>query len=197
MLTSGVGSFVPNYKISNSAVDYIMSNIIFPTLEALEKSGTPYVGILGIDCVLTPDNQIVTLGYNSFLQEHDAQGVLEIIDENILDIIQACAIGSFADDYEKIKISDKFAVSCVLSCGKKSGEVIEGLDKLNDDTLVAHFNTKKNKYLEYETLDDRTLLITRSAKTLTRAKEDLYEEIEQIKFNGKTHRHDICRVIYK
>lgn len=194
LLTSGMGCYAPDYKISEGTEQYIMNEIIFPTLDCLAQNGTPYVGILGLDAVLTPENDVVALEYNSTLQEHDCQSVLSLMNENFYYLMQACALGTFADDYDRIDMSDDFSVSAVLSSGRKSGSIISGLDKLDELTKIAHFNTKKNKYLEYETVGDRTLLITRNAKTISCAAENLYDEIELIKFDGKKHRKDLCLV---
>lgn len=195
LLTSGMGSYAPDYKVSKQIEQRIMNNVIFPTLNTLADSHTPYVGILGLDCVLTPEGHVVALEFNTFFQEHDCQSILALLDENLFKLIEACTIGSFADDYNNIDIADEFAVSCVLSSGKKSGAVISGLDKLDDDTLVAHFNTKKNQYMEFETRGDRTLIVTKTAKTLSRAKERLYDEVSIIEFDGKKHRKDICLIV--
>lgn len=194
LLTSGMGCYAPDYKISTNTEQFIMQEIIMPTLDNLAKNGTPYVGILGLDAVLTPENDVVALEFNTSLQEHDCQGVLSLMDENLFELMQACAMGTFADDYETIAMSEKYAVSAVLSAGRKSGSIISGLDKLDETTLVAHFNTVKNKYLEYETVGDRTLLITKNAKTISHAVENLYEEIELIEFDGKKHRKDLCLI---
>lgn len=194
LLTSGMGCYAPDYKISKENEAFIMNEIIFPTLNDLAQKGTPYVGILGLDAVLTPNNEVVALEYNTSLQEHDCQGVLSLMDENLFYLIQACAMGSFADDYEKIDMSEDFAVSAVLCAGRKSGSIISGLDQLDDSTLVAHFNTVKNRYLEYETVGDRTLLVTKNAKTISHAVENLYDEIALIEFDGKKHRKDLCAV---
>jgi phosphoribosylamine--glycine ligase len=156
----------------------------------------PYVGILGLDAVLTSEGDIVALEYNTFLQEHDCQGVLALMKENLFYLMEACTIGAFADDYNRIEMTDYTAVSCVLSAGKKSGAVISGLDTLDEATKIAHFNTVKNKYLEYETTGDRTLLVTRTAKTISRAAGNLYEELELIEFDGKKHRKDLCTVLF-
>ncbi len=194
LLTSGMGCYTPDYKISSETERYIMNEMIFPTLDSLAQNGTPYVGILGLDAVLTPENDVVALEYNTSLQEHDCQGVLSLMNENLLYLMQACAMGTFADDYENVAMSEDFAVSAVLSAGRKSGSIISGLDRLDEATKIAHFNTIKNKYLEYETVGDRTLLITRNAKTISRAVENLYDEIELIEFDGKKHRKDLCFV---
>ena len=189
-----MGCYAPDYKVSDEIEHYIMNEFIFPTLDNLAQNGKPYIGILGLDAVLTPEGDVVALEFNSSLQEHDCQGVLSLVNENIYYLMQACSLGSFADDYQKIDMSDNVAVSAVLSSGRKSGSVITGLDDLDEDTKVAHFNTIKNKYLEYETSGDRTLLVTRNAKTINRATESLYEEIDLIKYDGKKHRKDLCLI---
>ncbi len=194
LLTSGMGSYAPDYKISKNVEQHVLDKIIYPTIEVLSEKQIPYIGILGVDCVLTPDNDVVAIDYNTFLQEHDCQSVLSLMNEDIYKLIESCTIGAFADDYEKIEMADDVAVSCVLSSGKKSGAIISGLDKIDESTKVAHFNTHKNKYLEFETTGDRTLLITKNAKTITRAVENLYEEVELIEFDGKKHRKDLCLV---
>ena len=194
LLTSGMGCYAPDYKISQEIERYMMNEFIFPTLDNLAQNGTPYVGILGIDAVLTPENDVVALEYSTALQEHDCQTVLSLMNENLFYLMQACAMGSFADDYQYIDMSEDFAVSAVLSSGRVSGSIISGLEDLDETTKVAHFNTVKNKYLEYETVGDRTLLVTKTAKTISRAVENLYNEIDLIKFDGKKHRKDLCLV---
>lgn len=191
LVTSGMGSFVPDYKISKQLEKRLLQQVIYPTLNHLARSHTPYVGIFGVDCILTPQDQFYVIEFNSFLQAPDCQGILALINENLYNIFEACVIGSFADDYEKIDIDDKYAVSCVLSSGKNENGIIYGLDDLDDETQVAHFNTRKNPYLEYETKGDRTLVITRTARTLSRAIDTMYEEISLINFDGMKYRKDI------
>lgn len=191
LVTSGLGAFVPDYKVSSQIEKKILQQIIYPTLDSLVRNQTPYVGILGVDCVITSQDQLFALEFNSFLQAPECQGVLDLLSENLYNLIHACTIGSFADDYEKIDIEDSYAVSCVLSSGKKEGSIIYGLDDLDEKTKVGHFNTRKNAYLEYETKGDRTLVLTRKARTLSRAIGSLYEEVSLIKFDGKKYRKDI------
>lgn len=190
LLTSGMGSFTPDYKVSNQIENKILQQIIYPTLNTLARQHTPYVGILGVDLVMNENEQLFVIEYNSFLQAPDSQGVLALLNENIYQLFEACVVGSFADDYERIDIADGYAASCVV-LGKKQGVVINGLDELDENTMVAHFNTKKNSYLEYETLGGRTLVLTRTARVLSKAVNDLYEELSTIKFDGMKFRRDI------
>lgn len=192
ILTSGVGAYTPDYKISSDIENSVMQNVVERVLVSLQRKETPYLGVLGIDCVLTTDGNFVTLDFKPFLSDHDAEAVLNLVDENLLTLFEACAVGSFADDYEKIDVSDNSSVSCVISSRKK-GEIIKGLELVESD--ITHFATTKNKYFEYETVEGKTLVLTKTAKTLSRARKHLYEDVELISFSGKKCRNDICEKV--
>lgn len=194
ILTSGVGAYTPDYKISSDIENSVMQNVVERVLASLQRKETPYLGVLGIDCVLTSDGNFVTLDFKPFLSDHDAEAVLNLVDENLLTLFEACAVGSFADDYEKIDVSDNSSVSCVISSRKK-GEIIKGLELVESD--ITHFATTKNKYFEYETVEGKTLVLTKTAKTLSRARKHLYEDVELISFSGKKCRNDICEKVEK
>lgn len=192
ILTSGVGAFTPDYKVSSIVENSVMQNVVTRVLESLQRKETPYLGILGVDCVLNNDGSFVTLDFKPFLSDHDADAVLNLVDENLLTLFEACAVGSFADDYEKIDVSENSSVSCVISSRKK-GEIIKGIELVESD--ITHFATTKNKYLEYETIEGKTLVLTKTAKTLSRARKHLYEDVELISFSGKKCRKDICEAV--
>ena len=194
VMTSGMGAYSPCMKLTDDHIAYIISEIAYPLIDSLEAQGNPYLGIIGFDGILTPDGKISIIECNTFLRDHDAQCILSLINHDIYKLMEACVIGSFSDDYDYIDIKDEFAVSGVLSSGRYKNSVIEGLDELQDDTLVAHLNTKRNEYLEYETQGYNALVVTRIAKTLSRAKQGLYEELEFINFEGKRYRKDICAI---
>lgn len=194
ILTSGVGAYTPDYKVSHDVENSLMTCVVSRVLEALQRKETPYLGILGIDCVLMDDGRFVTLDFKPFLSDHDAEAVLNLVDENLLTLFEACAVGSFADDYEKIDVSENSSVACVISSRKK-GEIIKGIELVESD--ITHFATKKNKYFEYETVEGKTLVLTRTAKTLSRACKYLYEDVELISFDGKKYRNDICEQVEK
>lgn len=194
ILTSGVGAYAPDYKISKETETQLMKNVVLNVLEALNKKDTPYLGILGVDCVLKDDGKFTILDFKPFFSNHDSQAILNLVDENLLTLFEACAVGSFADDYETIKVSDYSSVSCVLSSRQKD-KPITGLDLAESD--ITPFALKKNKYLEYETIEGKNLVVTRTAKTLSRARQELYEDIDVINFDGKKYRTDICKNVEK
>lgn len=194
IMTSGMGAYSPCTKLTDGHIDYMMNDIVYPLVESLERQGNPYLGIIGFDGIITTEGKISIIECNTFLRDHDAQCVLSLLNNDIYKLMEACVIGSFSDEYDYLKIKDEFAISGVLTSGKYKNSVITGLDDLQDDTYIGHLNTKRNEYLEYETQGDRALVVTKVAKTLSRARVGLYEELDFIDFEGKKYRKDICAV---
>lgn len=195
--TEGMGATSPFSKLTYDLEDYIMNEIVYPVINHLADNGTPYLGIVGFDGVITQNGDVAISECRPFLQDHDAHSVLSLIDSNIFNVMHACAIGSFSDDYDMIEFNDDYAQSCVLSSGRYVGNVIEGLDELDEMTFVDHISTRQNEYTEFETLGDRTLVLTTKAKTLSRALSNLSEEVELVKFDGKTYRKDLIYTLVK
>lgn len=192
ILTPGMGVYCPDYKLSYELQDRILKEVAAPVLENLAAREIPYLGILGIEGVLTSSDTYTILELKPFLSNHDCQAVLNLVNENLYTLFEACAVGSFADDYETLDISSNSSVSCVLSSGKIKDDVINGLD-LADNVNINHFNTKRNEYFEYLTSGGRSLVLTKTSSTLSRARELLYEDVDVINFRGKKFRKDICK----
>lgn len=190
LLTGGMGAFAPDYKVSGIVVDGIMQNVR-NVLSSLEKRQNPYLGILGIDCILTDADKFVTLGFTPFLKDHHASLVIDLLDENLFTLLEACAVGSFADDFEAIRLNGLSGVSAVLY-SRTAGNIVTGVELLDDETDLVPFNINKNEYMEYVTEKGRNFVITQTASTLNRAKELLYDDIDTINFDGKKFRTDIC-----
>ena len=125
------------------------------------------------------------------MKDHHAPLVLDLLDENLFTLFEACAVGSFADDYEGINLNGLSGISAVLY-SRAAGNIITGTELLEDETDLTPFNISKNEYLEYVTIKGRNLILTRTASTLTRAKELLYDDIDSVNFDGKKFRSDIC-----
>ncbi len=191
LFTRGIGAYVPDYKVSFDVVGKLMNQVVYPILNNLEKREVPYLGILGVEAVLKPDDTFVVTGFTPFLKEHDAQAVISTLDTDLYSLFEACAVGSFADDYEYIGLNDLSAVTCVL-VARKEDAVINGVDLLDESCQLTYFGTSKNNYFEYLTNKGRTLALTQTSTTFSRARELLYDNVDEIYFEGKKYRHDIC-----
>ena len=197
-LTKGMGACIPNYKLSLDNEYFIMDNIVYPILEAIEMGGSPYLGILAVNAILTEDGNIQVLGFDTFLQDCDTSAILELLDTDMLNLIEACIIGSFSDEYDFIPQKELFATSLVLFSKNKDNNEnsIKGLESLDDNTSLDFYpSVTKNKYLEYEAQTGAALVLTAFARTSTTATKKVYEEANIIDFKGITYRKDICKPI--
>lgn len=195
-LTNGMGACSPNYKLSLEQEYYLMDNVIYPTLDYCEIEGNPYLGILGVNGILTEDGRIFVLGWQAFMQDCDAAAVLEVLDEDLYNLFKSCVVGSFSDEVEGINLFNKYSTSLVLTCKNKENveNAIMGLDKLDEETKATFYpNVNKNKYLEYEANNGSNIILTTSGTTVAKAVEKMYEEAEEIEFKGKSYRRDICK----
>ena len=198
-LTSGMGACSPNFKLSLDDEYFIMNNVIYPTLDYLDISGNPYLGILGVNGILDDNKNIYILGWNSFMQNCDATAILENIDDDLYDLFESCVIGSFSDEINNINLADKYSMSLVLNCNRRDTKenVIKGLDDLSDDIITTFSpSVKRNKYLELEAEYGQVMTLTSSASTLSKARSSVYSNASIIDFSGLNYRNDICNVIY-
>ena len=197
-ITEGMGACSPNYKLSFENECFLTENVIYPTIEFLEKQGTPYSGIIGVNGILTEDNTIEVLGYQSFMQDADCAGIIELIDSNLYDLFEACAMGTFSDEVSYIGQKNMSAVSVVLSCKTKENQqnVISGIEDIDEDCKISFSrNTKINKYLEYEADYGSVAVVTAFGGTVSSASEKAYEEVANINFKGVNYRKDICKPV--
>lgn len=195
-LTSGMGACSPNYKMSLENEYFLMDNVIYPVLDYFEIEGNPYLGIIGINGVLTEDGKIQILGFEAFMQDSDADAVLANINSDLYKLFESCVIGSFSDEIDFIPQKNTTLTSVVLVCKNKNNEenVISGIDSLDEDTIVSFYPAvNKNKYLEYETKTGPAMVVTATSSVASSSIKKVYSEIENISFNGMFYRKDICR----
>ena len=195
-LTSGMGACVPNYKLSLENEAMLMESVVYPTLDYLNAQNCQYVGILGVNGIIEKDGQLQILGYQTFLQDADADSILEMIDTDIYSLIESCTLGSFSDEVEYIPQKNMSAVSLVLNCTNKdnSNNYVTGLDNIDEDVKISFYgNIRKNKYLEPEVEYGPVAVLTAYGRSISSASEKVYNEAESVVFNGKRYRNDICK----
>ncbi len=188
IFTSGVGAYVPDYKVSIDVQNEIFKNVFLNVINSLERKSVPYMGILGADIILT-ENGYSVIEFKPFFQNIDCQAVLNCIDEDLIELFEACANGFFADEYEDILMNDNVSVSCLVS-SRKEQVVIPNVENL--DSEVSFLNVQKNKYFEYVSSKGNNLVLTACAKTFSRAKQILSEDLSHIMFESMKYRKDIC-----
>lgn len=198
--TGGMGNFSPSPFYTKEVDEFCKKYIYQPTVDAMKAEGRPFKGVIFFGLMLTPDGPKV-LEYNARFGDPEAQVVLPRLENDIVDVFEACIDGTL--DQVDLKFDNDRATVCVILASDgypveyKKGFPIKGLEKFKgkDDYYVFHSGTKFNENGQIVTNGGRVLGVTATGKDLKEARKKAYEATEWISFENKYMRHDIGKAI--
>ncbi len=198
--TGGMGNFSPSPFYTKEVDEFCKKYIYQATVDAMKAEGRSFKGVIFFGLMLTPDGPKV-LEYNARFGDPEAQVVLPRLENDIVDVFEACIDGTL--DQVDLKFDNDRATVCVILASDgypveyKKGFPIEGLEKFKgkDDYYVFHSGTKFNENGQIVTNGGRVLGVTATGKDLKEARKKAYEATEWISFENKYMRHDIGKAI--
>lgn len=189
IFTDGIGCYAPDSGISASTRESI-KNIAENIISYFEKNGHTYTGILGLECLYTPEEEFVVNSIKPFLQNHDSRAVLNLCNDNLYDIFISCINGAFSDEYSEINFSELTSVSATIS-SSLNNNIINKLDILEESIDFINIKDKNNDTYTFNPGENFT--ITQTCATLTKAREALNEDIEILKSDNIDYCTDILK----
>ena len=192
--TGGMGTFSPSRIYTKEMEDYCMEKVFKPTVDAMNKEGRKFKGILYFGIMVTAEGPKV-LEYNARFGDPETQVVIPRLKTDLLEIFNAI-IDEKLDEVD-IEWEDNAAVCVIMASGGypkeyKTGYEITGLDEAQKDanTVVFHAGTKceDGKYL---TAGGRVLGVTAVESNLDLAIKKAYEGVAKISFKDMHFRKDI------
>jgi phosphoribosylamine--glycine ligase len=197
--TGGMGNFSPSPFYTPEVDDFCQKYIYQPTVDAMAAEGRPFTGVIFFGLMLTADGPKV-LEYNARFGDPEAQVVLPRLENDIIDVMEACIEGRL--DSLDLKFSDEAAVCVVLASegypvAYEKGLPITGFEAFEgkDDYFCFHAGTKFDEHGTIVTNGGRVLGITALGRDLKEARTKAYEATEWISFANKYMRHDIGKAI--
>jgi phosphoribosylamine--glycine ligase len=194
--TGGMGTFSPSPLYDEKLAKRCMMDIFVPTLEAMNKEGREFKGVLYFGLMLTKDGPKV-IEYNARFGDPETQVVLPRLKTDLLEIFEAVIDEKLADI--NIQWNDCSAVCVVAASGGYPGKYATGLEingldeaEANGDTIVFHAGTSF-KAGKFYTAGGRVLGVTAVEETMDKAIDKAYAGIEKISFEGIHFRKDIGR----
>lgn len=192
--TGGMGTFSPSRIYTDEIAKQCMDTIFKPTVDALNKEGRQFKGIIYFGLMLTKDGPKV-IEYNARFGDPETQVILPRLKSDLCEIFEACIDGTL--DKLNVEWYDNAACCVVLASGGypesyTKGYEITGLDdvKKRSDIVVFHAGTalKDGKYV---TNGGRVLGITGIGKDLDDAIKIAYEGVDIVSFENVHYRKDI------
>lgn len=198
--TGGMGTFSPSPFYTEEVDAFCKKYIYQPTVDAMKAEGRPFKGIIFFGLMLTLEGPKV-LEYNARFGDPETQVVLPRLENDIVDLFEACIDGTL--DQTELKFDNSRATVCVMlaSAGYpleyKKGLPITGLERFEglDGYYVFHSGTKLDGEGRIVTNGGRVLGVTANGATLKEARENAYRAVEWVNFENKYMRRDIGKAI--
>lgn len=190
--TGGMGAYAPAPVMTPALVKEVEDTILRPTIEGLRQEGITYQGCLYAGLMITAKGPKV-VEFNCRFGDPETQAVLPLLDSDLAEIMYACTQGNLRPDMVQWKPASACCVimaSAGYPASSHKGDVIEGLDALDQDAMVFHSGTAK-KDGSYVTNGGRVLGVTAVAPTLQEAISKAYKNVHAIHFDGQQVRSDI------
>ena len=191
--TDGMGAFSPSPLVSPQLLADIDRTIVRPALTGMAAEGTPYVGILYADIILTPTGPRV-LEFNCSFGDPGTQVLLPLLQSDLLELLVACVDGTLAQ--VKPRWRKDAAVTVVMASEGYPQEYRTGLEIFGVDAAEAAGCTVFQAGTRWKgerllTSGGRVLAVTALGRSVGQAAHHAYAGVERIRFAGAHCRRDI------
>lgn len=197
--TGGMGNFSPSPFYTKEVDEFCRKYIYQATVDAMKAEGRPFKGVIFFGLMLTP-NEPRVLEYNARFGDPEAQVVLPRMENDIIDVFEACIDGTL--DSIDLKFADNAAVCVVLASdgypvSYEKGFEITGMENFDgkDGYYLFHAGSAFDSEGRIVTNGGRVLGVTALGATLKEARANAYKATEWVDFKNKYMRHDIGKAI--
>ncbi len=192
--TGGMGAYSPAPIVTKKLERKIMGTIMVPTVQAMEKEGRLFKGVLYAGLMIH-DSEVKVLEFNARFGDPETQPVMARLDTDLIEIIEAILDGRLAKI--DIKWKPESAVCVVMASGGypgkyEKGKEIKGLEKAtgHKNVMVFHSGTSL-KNSKIVTDGGRVLGVTGLGAVVAAAIDNAYAGVREISFDGAHYRRDI------
>lgn len=192
--TGGMGVYTPLPFVRQELKERIFQEVIAGTLQALQKRGITFNGVLYSNIMLTEQGPMV-LEHNTRFGDPETQSFMMLLREDLLDILTYSSASSLKPEQ---LWKPGYAVSITVASGGYPGEYrsglpISGIEDANrqEGVQVFHAGTAL-KEDQLVTAGGRVLSVAAHGTTLSEAASRAYEAINYISFDGMHYRRDIA-----
>lgn len=192
--TGGMGAYSPAPVLSAEIEERAMREIIRPTINEMNKRGTPFQGVLYAGLMIE-NGQPRLVEYNARFGDPEAQVLMMRLGAQALDLMHATAEGRL--DQCAVNWAEDHALTVVMAANGYPGDytkgsVINGLDACPADSfhMVFHAGTS-SKDGKITASGGRVLSVTARGASLREAADRAYAMVDQIEWPEGFCRRDI------
>ena len=192
--TGGMGAYSPAPVVDAAMHARIMDEVIWPTVRGLAAEGTPYTGFLYAGLMIAPDGTPNVLEFNCRFGDPETQPIMARLQSDLVGLCEAALDGRL--DSAQARWDERAAVGVVLAAGgypdaPRKDDPIDGLDEAAAlPGKLFHAGTRSQGG-QVVTSGGRVLCAVGLGATVGIAREQAYDIVRAIRFDGMQYRRDI------
>jgi phosphoribosylamine---glycine ligase len=193
--TGGMGAYSPAPVVTPAIHERIMREVMLPTVAALAREGTPYLGFLYAGVMIAADGTPNVLEFNCRFGDPETQPILARLRSDLTTLCEAALAGRLAD--AEVEWDPRAAVGVVLAAGGypdavRKGDEIHGLEAAAKlPGKVFHAGTTLDAAGRVVTSGGRVLCAVGLGTTVRAAQQQAYALARAIEWEGVQYRRDI------
>ncbi|NUR60115.1 MAG: phosphoribosylamine--glycine ligase [Catenulispora sp.] len=194
--TGGMGSYCPLPWAPEGLTEEVVTTVVQPLVDELDRRGTPFAGLVFAGLALTAKGLRV-VEFNARFGDPETQSVLAMLDSPLSELLYAAATGTLAE-VPAPRWRDGAAVTVVLAAAgypgtPRGGDAITGIaDAEQLETVVNQAGTRRDGTGTLVTGGGRVLAVTAVAADLAAARAKAYAGVAAVRFDGAQYRTDIA-----
>lgn len=194
--TGGMGAYSPAPVVTPTVHDWVMQNVIEPTVRGMAAEGHPYTGFLYAGLMIAPDGTAKVLEFNCRFGDPETQPIMMRLRSDLVALCQAACAGELAG--KSIDFDPRATVGVVMAAGGypdsyNKGDVIVGIEAAEaNGAKVFQAGTKLNADGELVTTGGRVLCVTAIGESVTEAQQQAYAAVQKINWDNVYYRTDIA-----
>ncbi|TWF94759.1 phosphoribosylamine--glycine ligase [Saccharopolyspora dendranthemae] len=190
--TGGMGAYAPLPWAPDGLVDEVVRAVVQPTVDELDRRGTPFSGLLYAGLALTSNGPQV-IEFNCRFGDPETQAVLALLHTPLARLFDAVAREQLADQ-PALEWEEGSAVTVVLAAEGYPGrprvdDVIQGSDLQG----VLHSGTRRREDGAVMSAGGRVLSVVATGSDLGAARDEVYQRVDRVHLPGAHWRTDIAR----
>jgi phosphoribosylamine---glycine ligase len=192
--TGGMGAYSPAPVVTPAVHEWVMQNVIYPTVNGMAAEGTVFTGFLYAGLMIAPDGSAKVLEFNCRFGDPETQPIMLRLESDLVELCLAATKTALAG--KDIQFTSQAAVGVVLAAGGypdsyAKGKVIHGLDNADSTgAKVFHAGTEL-KDGNVVTHGGRVLCATALGANVTAAQRAAYQLADKVSWDGMFCRTDI------
>ena len=106
-----VVNIFPYNKIDSEIESKIAKEFIFPIIDEFNSNENVFLGILGLDLIITKNKKLYLIGLNNFFKKYDAQSIINATNMELSQLFLAASMFALRDKFEYINLKDFYFAS--------------------------------------------------------------------------------------